>query len=224
MTIFDAARGAFDAIYGDCPANHCRREGTETVDAGLEVPGGWSSARRLAEGLYGGKAIINVSQQKLGGEQVPTVEVLCDDPVLASESFTPRDGLLGLREESGRWALAYREGPGTAEGNLVLAGPASLCAAVVRTASAMGRAAAWLLEQGVAAEELLWGWSCGPVTLPSLDESEVRAAHQVEMAAHGVCSIWVRSERPDWERLAGGWAAFRLRLHCLESGKTYGAQ
>ena len=222
MTSLECARAAFAVLCENSPANHCRLEGS-VLDAGKEVPGGWSSARTLTEGLYGGKAIVNVSQQRLGEEQVPTVEILCDDPVLASESFTSREGLVGLQEADGAWALAYGENAGGARGNVVLAVPASLCAVVVEAAAAVPRAVSYLLEQGVPQEEILWGWSCCPVVLPSLDGEAVRAAHRAAIAAHGVCSIWVRSARADLETLARTWGDFRLRLHCLEDGKTYGA-
>ena len=72
MTSLECARAAFAVLCENSPANHCRLEGS-VLDAGKEVPGGWSSARTLTEGLYGGKAIVNVSQQRLGEEQVPTV-------------------------------------------------------------------------------------------------------------------------------------------------------
>ena len=223
MTHFDLALGAFADIRGGCPANHCQARDPHTLDLGLEFPGGWSSARRLVEGLYGGKAVVNLSQQRMGAEQAPTVEVLCDDPVLAAESFTPRDGLLGLRTAEGPWALAYREGRGTAEGNLVLAGPASLCAGVVDAGALPGRAAAYLLSQGMGEEELLWAWSCCPVVLPSWEAGAVQAARQAAAAEYGVCSIWVRQARPGLGDLARGWTSFRLRLHCMEDGRTYGA-
>lgn len=171
MTSLECARAAFAALCENSPANHCRVLESSVLDAGKEVPGGWSSARTLTEGLYGGKAIVNVSQQRLGEEQVPTVEILCDDPVLAAGSFAIRDGLVGLREA-----------------------------------------------------DVLWGWSCCPVVFPSLDGEAVRAAHRAAIAAHGVCSIWVRRARADLEVLARNWDAFRLRLHCLEDGKTYGAR
>lgn len=71
MTSLECARAAFAALCENSPANHCRLEGG-VLDAGKAVPGGWSSARTLTEGLYGGKAIVNMSQQRLGEEQVPT--------------------------------------------------------------------------------------------------------------------------------------------------------
>ena len=134
MTSLECARAAFAALCENSPANHCRVLESSVLDAGKEVPGGWSSARTLTEGLYGGKAIVNVSQQRLGEEQVPTVEILCDDPVLAAGSFAIRDGLVGLREADGAWALAYGESAGGARGNVALAAPASLCAVVVEAA------------------------------------------------------------------------------------------
>ena len=224
MTSLECARAAFAALCENSPANHCRVLESSVLDAGKEVPGGWSSARTLTEGLYGGKAIVNVSQQRLGEEQVPTVEILCDDPVLAAGSFAIRDGLVGLREADGAWALAYGESAGGARGTVALAAPASLCAVVVEAAAAVPRAVSYLLEQGVPEADVLWGWSCCPVVFPSLDGEAVRAAHRAAIAAHGVCSIWVRRARADLEVLARNWDAFRLRLHCLEDGKTYGAR
>ena len=222
MTAFDWAGQAFRTIYEDCPANNCQTDGPDRVDAGLHAPGGWSSARLLLEGLHGGKATAAVTWLPNGADQIPTVQVLCDDPVLAAESFLRKDGTIGLRDGEGRWHLAYQEGePATVDGPLVYAGPASLCAAVIAAGALAGRAARYLLEAGLPPEDLLWSWSSAPVVLPAFDSAACAQYRQEALSKSGVCGLWIRHTRPDLEALAQAHTAFQLRLHCMEDGKTY---
>lgn len=218
-----AARAAAD-IELECPANGCCAQGSGRVDVGRMVPGGWSSARRLVEGLYGGKAIINLSQQFFGQEQLPTVEVLCDDPVTTAHSFKPEDGVMGLRRDDGTYALAYREGAQEALGAVMTASPASLCGAVMRAASLIPDAVAYLIKNGVAEENIQWGWSCAPVIFHSLDAMSSCCAGVEGVAEHGVCSIWVRGDAQKLKALAEQYTLCRLRLHHVECAKTYGAE
>lgn len=208
MNPLEYSRQAFHDIWADCPANHCQALSPGRVHAS---PGGWSSARRLIEGLYGGKAIVNLSQQLLGNSQLPTVEILCDDPLLAAGAFPAGACVLGQKDGDGAYAIAFCEGEAETEGNLVTAGPESLCAAAVRAAGLIPAAIRFLLDSGVAPEEIQWGWSCCPVNLLSPDTA----------AAYGVCDLWVRGDSPLLERLAGAFPPFLLRLHDLTAAKTY---
>lgn len=224
MNMFECAALAFQDIRTNAPANGCRAESENRVDAGCSASGGWSSARRLVEGLYGGKAIVNISQQHFGTDQLPTVEVLADDPVASSRNFTCDDGILGVQGADGAYALAYgREGE-SVSGALVTAAPASLCAAVVRGGELIPGAVAYLLEHGVEEGEIQWAWSCAPVIISSFDDEASCAAGREAIARDGVCSIWLRKNTDGLEALAKGYPHCRLRLHELETAKTYGAE
>ena len=223
MDMFEYAEKAFADILADCPANGCQARGIDRVDAGNGVPGGWSSARRLAEGLYGGRAIVNVSQQLLDGWQTPTAEVLCDDPVSTAGHFTVENGVMGLKRSDGTYALAYSRADTGICGTLVTARPASLCAAVTDAARLIPDAVAYLLGNGLHEEQIQWAWSCAPVVLTTFEEKAVQATRQEAVSAHGVCSIWVRGDDRGLEDLARGYGACRLRLHSVERARTYGA-
>lgn len=168
MDMTEYASRAFADILAGCPANGCRAESPRRVDAGASVPGGWSAARRLAEGLYGGRALVNVTQAPVEDVELPAVEVFCDDPVGTAGNFRPEAGVMGVRDADGAWALCCG-GPSALAEPLVTVGRASLSAAVLEGASLIPAAVDYLLERGVKPEEILWGWSSAPVVLTALD-------------------------------------------------------
>ena len=174
MTSLECARAAFAVLCENSPANHCRLEGQRSWTRRERGPRRMEFRRTLTEGLYGGKAIVNVSQQGLRAGRVPTV----GDPVrrpgasFSLKSFTSREGAGGAatgRTEPGPWPF-YWGNAGGARGNVVLAVPASLCA---RGGGGPRRyfrrypPISW--RQGVPQEgEIIMGLGCCPVVLPPL--------------------------------------------------------
>ncbi|MCC7361560.1 MAG: methenyltetrahydromethanopterin cyclohydrolase [Anaerolineales bacterium] len=73
-------------------------DGATLVDLGLAAPGGWLAAKLWVEAAHGGMAVFNYGRMRIKDLEVPTAEVIMDDPMLSV-----------IACESGAWKLGEGE-------------------------------------------------------------------------------------------------------------------
>lgn len=224
-TVFASRK--FEEIIESIPANNCSLHvaaSSRIVDAGLSEPGGWTSIQALLEGLIGGRGIVHFGRQFYGGHQLPTVDMLLDAPVMTYRSaFSRKDSIIGVAE-GGKFALGVKICDDISKvreaGNLVAASESSLLAAALGAASAVPDAVQALLENGVAEEDILWGWSSAPVALLCNDPAVMRE-RMADAKAKRIISLWARGNDELLKRIVSEYQGGELRLHSLGSAKTF---
>jgi methenyltetrahydromethanopterin cyclohydrolase len=98
----EAAMEIISPILDD-PARYGARitrstEGATLVDLGLEAPGSWLAAKMWVEAAHGGMAEFTYGRMRIREMEVPTAEVIIDDPMLSV-----------IACESGAWKLGEGE-------------------------------------------------------------------------------------------------------------------
>ena len=228
MDYREYAWNAFAQILKNIPANNCQQiYGYDSViiDAGVEAPGGFSSAKMLLEGLTGGRGTVDFGRQLIGEEQLPTVELFVDSPVeILKTGFFMADGVTGVKDSDGeRYRLAYYESAElkapACKGNFVVAKPTSLLSAIFHAAAVLPNAVSVVLEGGLKEDDILWAWATAPIAVLSNEES-VSAKNKSLAAAKAVISIFVRGEDAMLKDVVTNYKLSSLRLHNLSSSHT----
>jgi len=221
------AKMIFQALTEDAPANNCtvhHKQQQVILDAGIEVPGGWTSAKKLLNGLIGGRGTADFGSELIDGQRLSMVRMFLDNPVeIYQQAFIEKDGLYGVADGDG-YALGFAEREDlniTAGGNLVLAGPCSLVASVFFAARPVAFALEVLYAEGVARNDIEWAWSSCPVAMLSYDQQQVALSREEMLKGCGVTGIWLRGEDSKLAMIAAKYNKGELRLHNLSTGKTW---
>lgn len=238
MNLYNFSYEVFQSIRARIPDNNCsfieNENGLSMVDAGVEMPGGWSVAKKVLEGLSCGLGQVNIGEILLQDFRLPTVELLLDEPVrIFEESFRGRSSVNNLRiygpgSESDAQAYSFGfavtgeiSGEIPAKGNLVAAGNTSLAAAVFNTSLPVMTAVEALLKAGVPGENILWAWSSCPVATLTDNKEQMTKKNEAVRRKGAVISLWLRADADVLKAVTASWEFGQLRLHELVTAKTY---
>lgn len=219
------ASDRFTDILNASPAN-CTdiKEGASNtvIDMGKNAQGGWTSVKLMLDALIGGRGIINVSRDLRGIHQFPAVEAFYDDPVGAyEEAFKGASEVYGIKGDDG-YAFGVASCPCVAsetKGNVALIGKTSLAAAAFDTTFALADAVKLLLDNGVAAENIMWAWSFSPIA-DLANDTDAFEANKAKARERRVVSIWLREEDEKLADIVGKYETGTLRLHNLVTART----
>jgi len=225
MMYTEFAKLKFREILDGSPANACEvyaHENGVTVDGGVKANGGWMATRALLEGLVGGRGQINYSERMVDGMQLPTVDLYLDDPVESARNFIPDDnGVMGVKGENG-----YALGVAVTDyltpylpGNMVLLRCGSLADCILDAARTIPVAVLSLKNAGIT--DIQWAWSSCPIAAMTDDVEEMIRRKAAMSAQHAVISIWVRGDDAVIQRAVEDFSFGQLRVHNLESAKTF---
>jgi len=238
MAILNTVNDIFQSIVLKVPDNNCnyieRPNNLKIVDAGIEVPGGWSAAKGLLEGLILGLGQVVIGDMVIKDIKLPTVDLLLDDPVKIAELsyFNKFDdhglSILGPNIEKDEKKLGFGYAVTnkipealSIEGNLIIASNTSLVNAVYNASLPTMLAVKALLEEGVGRENILWSWSSCAVAVLADDEQVMKKRNMTMLKHTSVISIWLKADIKTIEKITNNWEYGELRLHELTSAKTY---
>ena len=218
----------FNNILASTPQNNCKAIQIDTgyiLDAGIYMPGGWFISKQLLNCFMGGRGIVSFGQCMIDNNQLPTVDIAWDDPVLSYHTaFAPKNGIFGVYDNENFVAgLTFCDNPSDiqASGNIIVASPNSLLAVIFYAAYAVPFAIKELLESRISTNDILWAWGSCPIAALSNDRDYLEHKKATIMHNHASISIWLRGYDEQLNTIVKNYTKGILRLHNLTTAKTF---
>ena len=211
LNLNELSRKYFDLYQNNTEAIDCRIHKTKQgmiVDAGVEAAGGWQAGSFLLQTLICGLGDVVYDKIDFEGIVLPTVCMYLDNPALVAENYLRHDLYLCTEELP-------------EEGNFVTAGASSIVHHIFEAGSPALTLTKNLMDAGVEAENILWGFSSTVLLFKGKDPEGAAIDREMMLEKGCAVSIWLNAKDDFCKEFLKDHTHGEIRLHNLRTGNTF---